>query len=216
MDFPHSRWNCDWNNPFLQICYCQSPLLSCSPRPPPELGMKPTHAFHTTAALPTRTGARGWLTRSTFLMAFNAGLLLFIHRLLSVTGAQQADLFYLYYQPFAPFLVMLWLWGVNVRYFERKGIRYDVCFAPEEHKYLLPAKDVFQVRRMEEEMCCERGPVFFQFSETPTETLASKHSFSLARLILPWVGFVADGQHSLSSGAVLGIHLPVLLRGRKV
>lgn len=74
------------------------------------------------------------------------GLLLMIMQYLSVAGTKQQDLFFLYYQPFAPMLSMLWLWGVNVRYFEGRGVRYDVCFAAQDQKYLLPAASIFQVR----------------------------------------------------------------------
>ena len=41
---------------------------------------------------------------------------------------------------------MLWLWGINVRYFERTGVRYDVCFSSKDQKYLLDSREIFQVR----------------------------------------------------------------------
>lgn len=55
------------------------------------------------------------------------------------------DLFFIYYQPLIPVLVMLWLWGIAVRFFERKAVKYDVCFSSRDHKYLLNSRQIFQV-----------------------------------------------------------------------
>lgn len=45
-------------------------------------------------------------------------------------------------------LAMLWFWGLCVRYFERAHVRYDVCFSPEDQRYLLRSGQLFQVRRV--------------------------------------------------------------------
>jgi hypothetical protein len=58
----------------------------------------------------------------------------------------QRDLYFLYYQPFLPMLAMLWLWGTAVRFWERRRIRYDVCFLSEDQRYLLRSGQLFQVR----------------------------------------------------------------------
>lgn len=58
----------------------------------------------------------------------------------------QRDLYFLYYQPFLPMLAMLWLWGTAVRFWERRRIRYDVCFSPEDQRYMLRSSQLFQVR----------------------------------------------------------------------
>lgn len=50
--------------------------------------------------------------------------------------AQANSLLVLYFQPFLPPLVMLWLWSLNIRYFERKQVDYDLCFGPRERKFL--------------------------------------------------------------------------------
>ena len=39
---------------------------------------------------------------------------------------------------------MLWLWAINVRYFEWTGVRYDVCFSAKDQKYLLHSRQIFQ------------------------------------------------------------------------
>ena len=61
-------------------------------------------------------------------------------------SSELVDFFYLYYQPLAPVLFMLWLWGAAVRAFESRGIKYDVCFSNADQKYLLPSRSLFQVR----------------------------------------------------------------------
>lgn len=58
---------------------------------------------------------------------------------------QQRELYFLYYQPFLPMLAMLWLWGTAVRFWERRRIRYDVCFSAEDQRYLLRSGQLFQV-----------------------------------------------------------------------
>ena len=119
-------------------CPCSAMSLVDDPTP-----MKSSHSFHGAHAASGRGGS--WVTRWTVLGALNVALILLVRRLLAVAGAKQADLFYLYYQPFAPFIAMLWLWGVNVRVFERAGIRYDVCFPPEEHRFLLPSAAILKI-----------------------------------------------------------------------
>ena len=61
---------------------------------------------------------------------FNVVLLFYLHS--TLTAASTADMikeaFHLYYQPLIPFLVMIWGWGLNVLYFERTGLRYEICF----------------------------------------------------------------------------------------
>ena len=54
------------------------------------------------------------------------------------------ELFYIYFQPLLPVLIMLWLWGINVRYFERTGVRYDVCFSTKDQNFLLNSREIFQ------------------------------------------------------------------------
>jgi hypothetical protein len=44
-------------------------------------------------------------------------------------------------------LAMLWFWGAAVRVFERRRIRYDVCFSSEEQRYLLRSSQLFQASR---------------------------------------------------------------------
>ena len=61
-------------------------------------------------------------------------------------GDQAAEeLFYIYYQPLIPVIIMIWLWGIVVRYFERNTVKYDVCFPTRDQKFLLSSRQVFQV-----------------------------------------------------------------------
>eukprot|EP00891_Asterochloris_glomerata_P005844 jgi/Astpho2/5844/e_gw1.00080.60.1_t len=60
-------------------------------------------------------------------------------------GDQAAEeLFYIYYQPLIPVIIMVWLWGIVVRYFERNTVKYDVCFPTRDQKFLLSSRQVFQ------------------------------------------------------------------------
>lgn len=47
-------------------------------------------------------------------------------------------------QPFLPMLAMLWFWALAVRVFERRRIRYDVCFSPDDQRFLLRSGQLFQ------------------------------------------------------------------------
>ena len=55
------------------------------------------------------------------------------------------ELFHIYYQPLLLLLAMLWMWGIDVRLFERKRIQYGVCFSARDQQYLLSSKQLFQV-----------------------------------------------------------------------
>ena len=67
--------------------------------------------------------------------------------LASLYGAEAAyvELFHIYYQPLIVIVSMLWLWGLDVRIFETRLIRYDVCFSNNDQKYLLSSRQLFQV-----------------------------------------------------------------------
>lgn len=60
----------------------------------------------------------------------NLFLLIYVHGALGAASTPDMikEKFHLYYQPLIPFLVMLWGWGLNVLYFERTGVRYEMCF----------------------------------------------------------------------------------------
>lgn len=55
------------------------------------------------------------------------------------------ELVFIYYHPLVPLFAMLWLWGVNVGYFESSGIKYEALFSPEEQKYLLKSISLHQL-----------------------------------------------------------------------
>ena len=78
--------------------------------------------------------------------ALNVTLGVIVVTALQAVSAAELELFLLYYQPFAPMLLMLWLWAVAVRLFERRYIRYQVCFSGEDQRFLLRSHQLFQVR----------------------------------------------------------------------
>ena len=53
-------------------------------------------------------------------------------------SAQQA--LFIFYQPVAHILAMLWLWTAIVAFFEQYAVRYDACFSTEHLKFLLSAR----------------------------------------------------------------------------
>ncbi|PRW59731.1 SPX and EXS domain-containing 1-like isoform X1 [Chlorella sorokiniana] len=72
----------------------------------------------------------------------------------------QRDLYFLYYQPFLPMLAMLWLWGTAVRFWERRRIRYDVCFLSEDQRYLLRSGQLFQIANVLSSIVLSSGLAF--------------------------------------------------------
>ena len=64
---------------------------------------------------------------------------------LSISGDDQYEVFHIYYQPLLVLISMQWLWFINVRYFELRNIRYDLCFSNKDQKYLLSSRQIFQV-----------------------------------------------------------------------
>eukprot|EP00889_Picochlorum_renovo_P002646 jgi/Picre1/29676/NNA_005059.t1 len=83
--------------------------------------------------------------RQIFVGILNILLVFLIRKLLNVVSAGQIELFYLYYQPLVPFLMMLWGWGINVLYFEKTGLRYDMCFEERDRSYLLHSVEILKM-----------------------------------------------------------------------
>lgn len=83
--------------------------------------------------------------RQIFLGILNIILIFLIRKLLNVVTVNQNELFYLYYQPLVPFVMMLWGWGINVLYFERTGLRYDMCFEERDRGYLLHSVEILKM-----------------------------------------------------------------------
>lgn len=57
---------------------------------------------------------------------------------------QHIELFHIYYQPLIVCLAMLWMWGADVRLFERRRIAYTVCFSAADQQHLLSSQQLFQ------------------------------------------------------------------------
>lgn len=66
---------------------------------------------------------------------------------LSTASLDHLELFHIYYQPLLVMLAMLWLWGFDVRIFERKRIAYGVCFSPHDQQFLRSSRQLFKARR---------------------------------------------------------------------
>lgn len=75
-----------------------------------------------------------------------AGCALVIVAALRAAEDRFTELFHIYYQPLLVLLAMLWLWGVNVRFFEARRVRYGVCFAPHDQAFLLSGRQIHQAR----------------------------------------------------------------------
>lgn len=53
--------------------------------------------------------------------------------------------FFIYFQPLLPALLMLWLWVLNLHYFERNSVDFEACFSSRDRKSLVSSGDVAQV-----------------------------------------------------------------------
>ena len=92
-------------------------------------------------------GAKGIpMSQAPVFCAGAAGCALVIVAALRVAEDRFTELFHIYYQPLLVLLAMLWLWGVNVRFFEARRVRYSVCFAPHDQAFLLSGRQIHQAR----------------------------------------------------------------------
>jgi hypothetical protein len=66
---------------------------------------------------------------------------------LGTAEPEHTELFHIYYQPLLVMLAMLWMWGVNVRVFERRRIAYGVCFSVPDQQFLRSSQQLFQARK---------------------------------------------------------------------
>lgn len=147
-----------------------------------------------------------WSNQRTWMAFLNTCLILLVHRLLLITSTQHAELFYVYYQPFAPFIVMLWLWAVNVWYFEKHHIRYDICFSVEEQKHLLPSTAIFDIANVLSTVVLSSAAVFlFYCIQGALETAAVQppliYSLMLVILLLPFTVFYQDTRRFFATTA---------------
>jgi len=73
-----------------------------------------------------------------FCAACTAYILLEVQHLPST--AQSAML--VIFQPVVPPIVMLWLWGGRVKGFKDAGVDYELCFAANDRKHLMPGEAI--------------------------------------------------------------------------
>lgn len=101
------------------------------------------------------------------------------------------ELFYIYFQPLLPVLTMLWLWGINVRYFERQGVRYDVCFSSKDQRFLLNSREIFQSAGLMTTVVLTSAALFCAHCMLQQDKAAALHpplmyACVVALLLLPW------------------------------
>ncbi|GMH43680.1 hypothetical protein BSKO_11602 [Bryopsis sp. KO-2023] len=97
-----------------------------------------------TVSTPRPDGIAGVRWKIPFVVLNISCLALFAYSWKLVSDAGH-DLVYIYFQPLVPVLLMLWLWGVNVGYFETSGIKYDALFGNEERRFLLRGDQIFEL-----------------------------------------------------------------------
>lgn len=121
-------------------------------------------------ALPGRAAVRRtlWALLQGLLLAANLRYLGLLTRL-------QQDAYFLYYQPFMPMLAMLWLWALAVRIFERRRIRYEACFSPEDQRHLLRSTQLFQVCNVLTSLVLSSGLAFSYLVAYGQHELAALH-----------------------------------------
>lgn len=98
-----------------------------------------------TIALPHRSHFAPLSRTTIFLIIFNLFLLLVINKLIVYQTTNHIHIFYLYYQPFAPIIAMLWFWALAIRHWETRGIRYELCFSAKDQGYLIPSSTVLRI-----------------------------------------------------------------------
>ncbi|KAK9813520.1 hypothetical protein WJX73_004163 [Symbiochloris irregularis] len=96
---------------------------------------------------------------------------------LATTSNDQYEVFHIYYQPLFVLVAMLWLWCVNVRYFEAHNLRYDLCFSAHDQRYLLSCRQLLQVTAL--------GTVIVGSSATLFAWHGSRHELAAASLHPP-------------------------------
>lgn len=52
---------------------------------------------------------------------------------------------YVFFQPVAPPLLMLWLWGAAVKRFAALNVDYETCFAARDRRFLLSGEEIQKV-----------------------------------------------------------------------
>jgi hypothetical protein len=103
---------------------------------PPRLAGPPANADP-----PARAAPQGHLC--TLWSCACLALVCWLHA--SLNGEAQ-HLFVMFFQPFVPPLLMLWLWIANVRHWELSRIDFESCFSSKDRKLLPSSRDVFKVR----------------------------------------------------------------------
>ena len=83
--------------------------------------------------------------RGVFIVHFLLAVI-FIPLAFSMSGPAVAAIF-IFYQPIVVLLTMLWLWTVVIWFFERKSIKYSVCFMSDHHRHLMSVGELTHIDR---------------------------------------------------------------------
>ena len=142
--------------------------------------------------------------RDLAIWAFTVVLLLLTKKFLSLVTVSHADLYYAYYQPFAPFLAMLWGWGLNVLYFEKKGVRYDVCFDEKHRALLVPSAQILKIANVLTCLVTTSAALFLFYCSIGNIDAAAiqppmMYMFCFALMLLPFHLFYRETREFFSS-----------------
>ena len=107
-------------------------------------------------------------------------------RALASTTLEQYEAFHIYYQPLICLVAMLWLWAGNVRYFEWRNLRYDLCFSAGDQRFLLSSRQLFQVRRLRAGPCWRLCGWLHVTSRQLVEQQVHAHARTQDRLLQCW------------------------------
>eukprot|EP00887_Chlorella_sp_A99_P004134 scaffold23.g4134.t1 len=113
--------------------------------------------------------------RAALWLSLHAGLAAACVAMLRTASQAYVDLFFLYYQPFLPLLAMLWLWGLNLRFFERCGVPYQMCFPARDRAFLLPSSSVFQICNVLSAAVLTSGAAFLRHCCNGSPAAAAVH-----------------------------------------
>ncbi|KAK9811761.1 hypothetical protein WJX72_009628 [[Myrmecia] bisecta] len=144
-------------------------LLTRGPAAAGEFRESPVHAYSST------TWPLSYGVQKPLFFVWMGVCICGIVAMLHSTVADMVELFYIYYQPLIPMLGMLWLWGINVRFFEQRCIKYDVCFSVRDQKYLLTSRQIFQAAGLLSTLVMTSAALFTYHCAYGHEKTASFH-----------------------------------------
>lgn len=86
-----------------------------------------------------------WSRGSTLFLLWNCGCLLWCFKCWGWLSVAGQDFVYVAYWPLVPLVAMMWLWGMNVSHFDKKGIKYEMLFGTEGNPVLLKGTEIVRL-----------------------------------------------------------------------